>query len=471
MRRTALTAFATAMMAMASVAPATAQNYRGAWGLYGGGIWFSDLNNNGNPELLILDGDDIDEIFAIGNADLTLEPGWIAGTQLEYWFGNGRFGLRANGAYTERSFDLEFGDGTVADFFGFFEDEDLTFGDVNTWFIDGDLMFRILKPKRDRTFAPFLSVGAGVVIYNPAGSSPVVIPPANAVLGDADVISIDIDDDGDIDDIDIIGGDGNSETVFATPISLGVDILPGWSLGSVGLGIRLEVADHIAWDSPADPLIGDDDFDAVHNVRFTAGIHGLFGRLFKEERVAVVPPPPPAPPAPPAEEMITVCVVDPTTYELENVNAIYVPSTRDTLVAENGQRVGFDTAYPERMPLYVSNADWYVSGRPLTTTVGGVTTEWVTYGGARVIDPTDVTLLGTVNGTPVYAAKSDVADVRDELRELHQTRRMMDLEDMLEHSAKLREALSDLDVVYVPLETGCVVQPLRRVEEVRKVRG
>src|SRR5690606_10295422 len=177
---------------------------------------------------------------------------------------------------------------------------------------------------------------AGVAIYNPAGSGPVVIPPANAVFGDD--IEIDVIDD----DIVIVSGDGNSETVFQTPIGLGLDILPGWSWGNVGFGLRLEVVDHIAWDSPAEPLFGGDDFDPVHNVRFTAGLLTTFGRIFKEEVVAVAPPPP-APPAPPAEEAITVCVIDPNTYEVGYANAGFVPSTRDTLGMMDGQRTPITT--------------------------------------------------------------------------------------------------------------------------------
>ncbi len=461
-------AAAAALLLPLAVAPATAQNYRGAWTLYGGGVWFSDLNNNGDvffddddeiifEEIFDVDFDLIDDSF--GFADLTLDPGWIAGTQLEYWFGNGRFGLRANGSYTERSFDLDFND-----FFfdGFLSDENLTFGDVNTWFIDGDLMIRILRPSRDRTFAPFLSLGAGVAIYNPAGSTPVVIPEANSVIGDVDIDVID-------DDLVIVSGDGNSETVFATPIGLGLDILPGWNIGNIGLGVRLEVVDHIAWDSPAEPLFGDDDFDPVHNVRFTAGLMTTFGRLFREEVVAVAPPPP-APPAPPAEEAVRVCVIDPATYEVGYVNAVYVPSRGDTLVTMNGQRTPIATAFPERSPLYVGTARWFTSGQPLTVTVGTMETEWVTYGGARVIEPDDLAFLGTVNGTPVYANEDDVDDILDELEDLHDARND-DLEDILEERAELHEAIRDLEILYVPLEAGCVFQPMRLVEEVRKVRG
>src|SRR5690606_40938841 len=151
-----------------------AQNYRGAWSLYGGGIWFSDLNNDGDTRLLDIDELLFEDVFGIdrdiiivadfGFADLTLDAGWIVGTQLEYWFGNGRFGIRANGAYTERPFDLDGGEfffaGVIDDGIFFFDDpDDLTFGDVNVWLIDGDLMIRILRPELNRTWAQFESLG------------------------------------------------------------------------------------------------------------------------------------------------------------------------------------------------------------------------------------------------------------------------------------------------------------------------
>lgn len=413
--------------------PVAAQNYRGAWGVYGGGIWFSDFNNNG-------DFDDLPAGF--GTADLSLSSGWIAGTQLEYWFGNGRFGIRANGSYTERPFDVD-GNG--------FDEE---FGDVNTWLIDGDVMIRLLRPERDRVFAPFLSLGAGVAIYNPAGNGAIVIPESNAFW-----------DDG------VFNGDdgGNSETVFATPFGLGLDILPRWNLGGVGLGVRLEVVDHIAWDSPADPIFGDDDFDPVHNVRFTAGVHALFGRLFRERPVAVAPPPP-APPAP-AEEMITVCVIDPTLEGgIGEVSAIYVPSTGDTLVIVNGQRVPIEQT--ARRFRTARDADWYVRGEPLTIRVNGEEAEFVTYGGERVVMPQDLALLGTINGVPVYADADEVQDIMEELEEAREARRDNDLEKILEERDDLREDFEDIEVLYIPTATtGCVFQPVRRVEEVRKVRG
>lgn len=196
LRAAAVAAFLLPLAAM----PTSAQNYRGAFGIYGGGSWFSDLNSgaddftvtqlqqidiNGFPFFQVIDL----ETFAFG--DLSLKSGWIAGTQAEYWFGNGRVGLRLNGAYTERPFELDFNedffidgdgiiDGDVIDGFDFdFEEE---FGDVNVWYGDLDLMVRLLRPERTRKFAPFVSLGGGFVLYDPAGNGTVVIP-ANAEIG------------------------------------------------------------------------------------------------------------------------------------------------------------------------------------------------------------------------------------------------------------------------------------------------
>lgn len=234
--------------------------------------------------------------------------------------------------------------------------------------------------------------------------------------------------------------------------------------------LRLEVGDRI-WDSPTirvDLGTDEDVGNVIHEIYGQLGLHLLLG-VAPIERVAVVPPPP-APPPPPAEEAVTVCVIDPNTYQISYINAIYVPSTRDTLVVVNGQRVDVSTAYPERSPLYVSTSRWYTAGEPLTFTMAGMETEWVTYGGGRVIDPRDLAFLGTVDGTPVYANVDDVAGIRRELEELRD-RRGDDLEDILENRSDLRAKLMELEVVYVPLESGCVFQPLRLVEEVRKVRG
>jgi hypothetical protein len=92
MRRTALAAAAAATVAFASAVPAEAQNYKSAVGVYGGGVWYSDLNRGSSQ----LDG------FGDLPATLRLPARGIGGAQLERYFGNSRqIGLRLNGAFSE----------------------------------------------------------------------------------------------------------------------------------------------------------------------------------------------------------------------------------------------------------------------------------------------------------------------------------------------------------------------------------
>ncbi len=89
-----------------------------------------------------------------------------------------------------------------------------------------------------------------------------------------------------------------------------------------------------------------------------------------------------------------------------------------------------------------------------------------------MIGAEDVAYLGTVNGLPVYADEDEVQDIYEEIEELREAQRDDDLEDILERRDYLREDFDDLEVLYVPLQpVGCVFQPVRRVEEVRKIRG
>ena len=291
---------------------------------------------------------------------------------------------------------------------------------------------------------PYLTAGLGAVIYNLAGDDDFVFPQANSIWP------------------------GDEQTEFAGVFGIGADIIPS---RSTPIAIRLEVVDHLVFDSPVDPIIGD-DFDAVHNVRGTVGVHALLGRVFPPPVAVLPPPPPPAPPAPPpppAEEAIRVCIIDPTAPSmLRTVDALYVPTTRDTLVVVNGQRVELrETLQPV---LTARDASWFIAGQPLAWTVDGMRSEFVPFGTARVIEPQDLTFLGTLNGLPVFADSRDVSGIRGDLMSAQRTQ--TDLGMLMDMDDDIRDAIMDLDVLYVPLESvGCVFQPLQRVEEVRKVRG
>lgn len=141
----------------------------------------------------------------------------------------------------------------------------------------------------------------------------------------------------------------------------------------------------------------------------------------------------------------------------------------DTLVTMNGQRVDIHTAYPANAPTYVRNADWFVAGQPLTMMVANRRYEYVTFGSTRIIEPEDLTFLGTVQGVPVFASRAEVASIAGTLSQLHATQR--DLATIMQTNTEVRNVVSALDVVYVPYDIGCAFVPMQRIEEVLKVRG
>lgn len=430
-----------------AVAPAQSQDYRGAIGVYGGGFWSSDWNRSPNLRPANINNANTDFVRA---ERLRPNPGWIVGAQAEVWFAQGWVGARLNGAYTDRRLEFD-RNGAALD-------------DVNIWMGDADLLVRLARPRRDRRWAPFVSAGLGFINYNPAGSvGNILFPSASAFFP------------------------GDSETRFAGAFGIGTDILPAWAEHRrVPIGFRLELVDHIAFSSPlrevdwrfTDNLnpppdsiwrgFEGDHFGAVHNVRFTAGIFAMLGRMFPAP-VAVAPPPPPpapppAPPAPPPEEAITVCVIDPNEPGgLRHQEAVYLPETRDTMAVVNGDRVPLANAVA-RVPL-ATDASWYVAGQPLELTYAGEMTEFVTFGTRRVIEIEELAYLGTDNGMPVYAARRDVDPIL-------QAQPGESLNQRLDTRDDVRRAFADVDVLYVPAETtNCVFIPLQRVEEVRKVRG
>src|SRR5690606_16514356 len=99
-----------ALLLPLAVAPVTAQDYRGALGIYGGGVWFSDFNNDGDIDLnnrFFNGNNNFFNGFPLGRADLKLDAGWIVGAQGDLYFGNGRLGARLNFGYTERPIDVD----------------------------------------------------------------------------------------------------------------------------------------------------------------------------------------------------------------------------------------------------------------------------------------------------------------------------------------------------------------------------
>ncbi len=141
--------------ALLIASPVASQTHRVAVTFMGGGATFGDMADESATEIRMADG-------------------WMAGLQLERWFG--RVGLRLNGGVTER---------TLAD--------DPTFH-MNLYTGDMDLMFRFRRPEPYRWFMPYMALGAGASVYNiagdgsvvggePYGPDPVVRPMAVGALG------------------------------------------------------------------------------------------------------------------------------------------------------------------------------------------------------------------------------------------------------------------------------------------------
>ncbi|HEY8483547.1 MAG TPA: outer membrane beta-barrel protein [Longimicrobiales bacterium] len=476
MRRTALAVLGIVMAFFIAV-PASAQNYRFDIGVNGGFAWWSD---GLDEDALFFDGDLIDDdlIFEF-DQDAKFDAGGIVGAQATYW-ALPYLGIRANANYTERPFET---------------DDFQLVNDVNLWSGSGDLLFRFRRPNREwrgTEVLPYIALGAGAKWVNPAGDE---FDRSDLLIDFIDDVIV---DDGIIIDDNIIIEDGLNGGLFFLGDRAFILEDATKFMGLVGLGtdvrlapnfaVRLEVGDRI-WEVPIRELFVDvdvidevdgneviviradeDDVGKVnHEIYGTIGAHLLLGLERPRRPVVIAPPPPPAP-APPAEEMITVCVVDPTAPGgLRQVSAVYVPTTGDTLVTVNGQRVPLKTTVGTVMT--ARNASWFMAGQPLTIMVRGQQEQFVTFGGGRVIEPEELTYLGMVNGLAVYASREDAAQIEDELAQQRQMGRT-ELSAILEQDATVRQVFETIDVLYVPLEaTGCVFQPLQRIEEVRKVRG
>ena len=198
--------------------------------------------------------------------------------------------------------------------------------------------------------------------------------------------------------------------------------------------------------------------------------------ISRSEQVLAAPPAPAAPgpaaPAPaarpaPRVDELSICVVEPG-GRLSNTTAYYRHATRDTVVTVRGDSVPVRTLVED--VVVASDVDWYRTGRSLVLDTDGVRrAEFLATGSARVIAPADLVYIGSRNGLPVYAARTDVARVRNQWEDLLEARAEDDLAEILKEQRDLREAFSDVDVLYVPIQPlGCVFQALDRQEDVRK---
>ena len=442
-----LAALAVAVTGLFGAAPAEAQDfpdYRFDIGVNGGFAWYTDMLDDTHL------GDDAE--------DVKYESGWLTGAQITMW-ATPRFGIRANGTYTERPLVLGSYDEIDAE-----DDSNDLIEDINLWNITGDLMIRPLAnglALGGMQSMPFLALGVGAKYNDLAVEEPVA-----TTEGDDELYG------------QFFGAGGEQFAIVEEWQLMGLVALGTDLRLADNVGLRLEVGDRF-WDAPlrgAAELAVDPEEDlgkVVHEPYAQLGLHLLLG-LEAEEVVAVRPAPPAPEPAPepepePVEERIRVCVIDPSAANgITTVDAVYLPETRDTMVVVNGQRRAFATTVPRVM--VANEADWFVRGEPLTVNIAdNATIEYTTWQSARMIESDRLALLGMSRGLPVYANRDDVRDFWEDWEDAREAAMSNDLDDVIEENNELAAELEEVQFLYVPLRpTGCVFQTVRVVEQVRK---
>lgn len=431
MRRQVVVALATVVAALGTAVPAQAQSWRGDLGINGGYSYYTKLLSS-------------DAFGGSGDA-VKFKPNWLLGTQLGMWF-TPRMGLRANGTYT----DTKLRQGSV----------DLV-NDVNLWSASGDLMFRFKAPAETFTtmeVLPYLALGVGAKFINPAGenftetTTDKTGAPFRATATNSFFLA--------------------KATRLMGLAGIGTDLRVARNFA-----IRLEAGDRIykpkvyalntitgTFPATVTATTGDNIGKLVNEIYGQVGLHLLFG-LAAPPVVAVTPtpaPPPPEPPPPPAPTTATasVCVVDPTAATgLRTETATVTLATNDTTVMVNGTATPLRTAYTT-VPV-VTAAPWYVQGQPLTIGTGRNALAYVSFGTARNIDAADLAYVGTVNGLPVYANKTDVTTLTIPSPAVE-----------IGTTPALVTGLKNVQVLYVPVSAyGCNFQPIQMQQAVRKVRG
>lgn len=154
---------------------------------------------------------------------LQLDNKRSVGGHLEFWPGSGRVGLRADVTKTKSPWLLENHDNPSRTTAGQAMLQ-AAFKNVDIWLADADLMLRLFTPTANRRFAPFVSLGGGLVRWDHQTDG----QPIDLRLTEADV--------------QIIGGKQSEPALTG---SIGTDVFLGNSVA-----LRLEAKDYYNWSSP-----------------------------------------------------------------------------------------------------------------------------------------------------------------------------------------------------------------------------
>lgn len=149
---------------------------------------------------------------------------------------------------------------------------------VRTWMADVDGEVSLVPARSGQWARPYLLVGAGGVVYDPAGTAAQLLPQfldygSGTARTAGSEVTVDFPDAGQV-VVDVQGA--GLQTVFSVVLGAGTDLRVPIRNG--GFGLRFQVADHIA----ASPLrvrvarglgnqLSDLNFGAIHNIRLSAG--------------------------------------------------------------------------------------------------------------------------------------------------------------------------------------------------------
>jgi hypothetical protein len=432
---------------LAGFAPgeAHAQRWTADLGINGGFSWYSEA---------------LDEEAGLTDGG-RFAAGWLLGTQLTVW-PSSRFGIRANGTYSERPLK------TDEDLAHLGEDSHL-FGNVNLWSGSIDALIRLREVNDSwmgREVLPYIALGLGGKWINPAGDRACTDSEGdefdcNPIFPTANVADMLLFDEG----ASLMGLLGLGADVRMSPRS----------------SLRLELNDRIYkpkfYAAEGGTLVASNDDNLgkiVHEIGAQIGLHLLFGVAAPPPVVVAPPPPPPPPPAPtpepaPREDAITVCVIDPSaTGGIRMQAATYRHAQRDTIVMVGGTATPIATAVGTGV-MTARSAGWYMRGEPLEVRVNNETLRYLPYQTGRVIEPNQIVYVGNVNGYPVYADRDEVADVITAINTARAGRTDAELGTILAGNAQIRNAVQGVSYMYVPLDPyGCRFQPLALQDDVRK---
>jgi hypothetical protein len=213
--------------------------------------------------------------------DLRVEPNAVFGSAVTYW--RGKYGMRVTGGFCRSSLVIG---GTPL---GEMEPDDILSGDVDVWFYDVRGAVGLQDYRPGRRVWPYAFVGVGGITYDMARP---VRPPLLTFIersvsrpfnGNGDIVIV-----GDLGEQFVLAVDElNLETVLALSFGVGSDFrIP---LGRGGIGLRLEVSDHLAESpvglrirelTPAGGLTSESAvrFGGVHHLRATASVVVQFGK-------------------------------------------------------------------------------------------------------------------------------------------------------------------------------------------------